>query len=219
MFTLIYLVYYICMSVVVVFQLDVQCPQSHAETDKTEVVYSSQLHWVAQGNQEERFPEGVECVEGNITVAMLKAGQRIALEAHARKGIGKDHTKFSPVATASYRLLPDIRFPTPITGDRAQQLVSMCPMNVFDIEDIRGTTTAVVSRPRDCTMCRECIRTEEWTESVTLLRKADHFIFSVESTGVMSPESIIFKGIEVLKEKAITFFDHAHAYAVREGLV
>ena len=33
-------------------------------------------------------------------------GQRIEFEAHCRKGLGKDHTKFSPVATASYRLLP-----------------------------------------------------------------------------------------------------------------
>lgn len=184
------------------------------------MVYSSQLQWVPQGNQDERFPEGVECVEGNITVAMLKAGQRIALEAHARKGIGKDHTKFSPVATASYRLLPDIRFPQPVTGDRAQQLVDMCPMKVFDIEDIRGgISTAKVARPRDCTMCRECIRKEDWTEAVTLLRKADHFIFSVESTGVMSPEAIVFKAIEVLKEKASVFYMHAHSYAVREGLV
>ena len=35
-------------------------------------------------------------------------GQSIELEAHCHKGIGKDHTKYSPVATASYRLLPGV---------------------------------------------------------------------------------------------------------------
>ena len=40
----------------------------------------------------------------------------------------------------------------------------MCPMNVFDIEDIQGEPTAVVSRIRDCTMCRECIRREDWNK-------------------------------------------------------
>jgi DNA-directed RNA polymerase alpha subunit len=68
--------------------------------------------------------EGISAVHPDIVIAKIKAGvsgglcnpsisdssvpsgQRIALEAHARKGIGKDHTKFSPVATASYRLLP-----------------------------------------------------------------------------------------------------------------
>ncbi len=45
-------------------------------------------------------------VHDDIVVAKLKPGQRIEFEAHCRKGVGKDHTKFSPVATASYRLLP-----------------------------------------------------------------------------------------------------------------
>ena len=43
-------------------------------------------------------------------------------EAHCRKGMGKDHTKFSPVATASYRLLPDIKLLTPVTGALAVEL-------------------------------------------------------------------------------------------------
>ena len=43
-----------------------------------------------------------------MVIILTLPGQRIALEAHARKGVGKDHTKFSPVATASYRLLPGI---------------------------------------------------------------------------------------------------------------
>ena len=30
----------------------------------------------------------------------------------SRKGFGKDHTKFSPGATAAYRLLPDIKLLT-----------------------------------------------------------------------------------------------------------
>jgi DNA-directed RNA polymerase I and III subunit RPAC1 len=37
---------------------------------------------------------------------MLRQGQQIQLELHCVKGVGKDHAKFSPVATASYRLLP-----------------------------------------------------------------------------------------------------------------
>lgn len=57
------------------------------------------------------------------------------------KGIGKTHAKWSPVCTAFYRLLPDIKFEQtekPITGKEAQQLKKLCPMGVFDIEDIGG---------------------------------------------------------------------------------
>lgn len=34
--------------------------------------------------------------------------QEIELEAHAVKGIGKEHAKWSPVATAWYRMLPEV---------------------------------------------------------------------------------------------------------------
>ena len=56
------------------------------------------------------------------------------------------------------RLLPEIVFPQPVTGELAQELKEMCPLEVFDIEDMGGVATAVAKRPRDCTMCRECIR-------------------------------------------------------------
>jgi hypothetical protein len=105
---------------------------------------------------------------------------------------------------------------------------AMCPLQVFDIEDIGGQQTAVANRPRDCTMCRECIRKEGellivyfllhlcsfddqfeqiyklfvsfsfifpslpgWSDRIELRRKADHFIFSVESSGCMPPEQIV----------------------------
>ena len=64
-------------------------------------------------------------------------------------------------------------------------------MQVFDIEDLHGVPTAKVARPRDCTMCRECIRTDNWSEKVQLRRKADHFLFSVESVGTLAPEIIV----------------------------
>ena len=35
--------------------------------------------------------------------------QAIELEAHAVKGLGREHAKWSPVATASYRMLPQVR--------------------------------------------------------------------------------------------------------------
>jgi hypothetical protein len=70
-------------------------------------------------------------------------------------------------------------------------------MGVFDIEELPvsgsklKTKRAVVSRPRDCTMCRECIRKEGWDRRVALKRVANHFIFTVESTGILAPEEIV----------------------------
>lgn len=175
-------------------------------------VLAKHLVWLPIGGQGEAFPEGVEAVHPDIVLAKLRPGQHIEFEAHAWKGIGKDHAKFSPVATAAYRLLPDVSLPAPVVNAEAEELVKMCPMKVFDIEDLGGggktgqsNKQAVVSRPRDCTMCRECIRKEGWSDKVNLRRKADHFIFTVESTGAMAPEIIVREAIAVLKDKATKF--------------
>ena len=53
----------------------------------------------------------------DILLAKLRPGQEISLRAHCVLGIGSDHAKFSPVATASYRLLPVIDIKEPITGN------------------------------------------------------------------------------------------------------
>lgn len=169
-------------------------------------MYSSEITFVPVGNQEELFPNGIRPVHDDILIAVLRPGQEINFEAHAVKGIGKDHAKFSPVATASYRLLPEIVFPNgPVTGEDAAALQKMCPMGVFDIEDIKGNSTAKTARPRDCTMCRECTRHDGWSNKVNLRRIADHYIFTVESTGSIAPEQIVHHAIEVLKEKATKF--------------
>jgi len=46
--------------------------------------------------------------ENGIVIAKLEKGQEINIECVARKGIGKDHAKFSPVATAKFRSEPII---------------------------------------------------------------------------------------------------------------
>jgi hypothetical protein len=103
------------------------------------IVYARELVWDPKGDQEERLPRPAAVVNGDIVLAKLAPGQSIELEAHAVKGIGKDHAKFSPVATASYKLHTTISFPEgPFVGEDAEKLVAACPMKVFDIEDIGG---------------------------------------------------------------------------------
>ena len=166
-------------------------------------VTSGDLEWIPQGEQEERFRDApIAPVHDDILIAKMRPGQEIELEAWCEKGIGKTHAKWSPVCTASYRLLPEITLPKPVTGDDATTLKGMCPTNVFDIEDLAGVPTATVARPRNCTMCRECIRHPGWDERVLLTRVKDHFIFSVESTGALPPETLFQESIKVLMQKA-----------------
>lgn len=53
---------------------------------------------------------------------------------------GKDHAKFSPVATASYRLLPEITLLEPVEGERAERLQRCFLPGVIDLEEQNGMT-------------------------------------------------------------------------------
>jgi DNA-directed RNA polymerase I and III subunit RPAC1 len=66
----------------------------------------------------------------------LRPGQEIEMELICEKGIGKTHAKWSPVSTAYYRLVPQITIKEDIINEDAVELKNICPMGVFDIEDL-----------------------------------------------------------------------------------
>lgn len=137
-------------------------------------------------------------------IAKLRPGQEIELELFCEKGIGKTHAKWSPVSTAYYRLVPDISLKEPVVGQDALDLKAICPVGVFDIEDLAGGNQkkAIVKDARKCTTCRECIRPEKFREVVDLGKRKDRFEFHVESVGIYKPAELVVEAIKKLKEKA-----------------
>ncbi|XP_010450451.1 PREDICTED: DNA-directed RNA polymerases I and III subunit rpac1-like [Camelina sativa] len=165
----------------IVFKLHVKCPKG----DPRRKVLSSELKWLPNGSEllkesaggsttnpkthtsfsrsQDSFPEFADNPImpsfQDILIAKLGPGQEIELEAHAVKGIGKTHAKWSPVATAWYRMFPEVILLKEFEGKHAEELVKVCPRKVFDIEEMgQGRKRATVARPRDCSLCRECLR-------------------------------------------------------------
>jgi len=172
----------------------------------TKHIYSRDLEWIPQGDQAQQF-ETIRPVHEDILIAKLRPGQAIELEAHARKGIGKDHAKYSPVATASFRLMPEIEILKPVYDDLAEELVHVLEPGVFKLEavdksDPPGTRIkAVVSNPYACTMSRNFMRNKELAESIQIRRVPNHVIFSIESVGMASPGVLVAESIRVLQGK------------------
>ena len=198
-----------------VFTLEVVCtnnPQASFAAPPSvmfhnSTVFSSQLKWVPQGSQAARFAaDPIRPVHDDIVIAKLRPGQSIEAELHVIKGTGREHAKWSPVATAFYRQMPEISFEDAFTGDEAKDLKALCPMGVFDIEDMGSGLgpQAVVANPRNCTMCRECIRDPAREKRIHLRRVRDHFIFSIETVGAIKPEVLFRDAIVQLKAKAAT---------------
>lgn len=144
-------------------------------------------------------------VNPDILLAKLRPAQEIRMELHAEKGIGKDHAKFSPVATASYRLLPHIDIsPQGIPKEHQRKFVKCFPEGVIGIR--RKTNgdaeeEVYVKNPRKDTVSREVLRHKEFDGLVKLGRVRDHFLFEIESTGPYQPERLLPAAIKTLKAK------------------
>lgn len=192
------------------------------ETDPAELyehahVYARDLTFAPQGMQEEIFPaeDPIRPVHPDILLDKLRPGHEIDLVCDANFGIGADHAKFSPVATASYRLLPTIDILEPIRGAAARQFQKCFPPGVIKvvkrertIEAANGAMEqddeddeAVVDDPYKDTVTREVLRHDEFKDKVELGRVRDHFIFSVESTGQWDGDELVEESIKVLREK------------------
>ncbi|KAI5307020.1 DNA-directed RNA polymerase core subunit rpc40 [Ascosphaera pollenicola] len=211
----------------IVLRLNVECT-ANPDADPNEEdptkryhnahVYARDITFHPVGRQEQYFAGdgAIQPANPDILIAKLRPGQKIDIEMHCVKGIGGDHAKFSPVARASYRLMPDIKILKPILGQDAIKFAACFPKGVIGIEKVtaedatkpgsgyeghEGDYKAVVVDPFRDTVSRECLRHEEFQGKVKLGRIRDHFIYNIESTGQFPSDLIFLESIKVLKLK------------------
>lgn len=181
-------------------------------------VYARDITFHPIGQQAEKYfttaAGPVEPAYPDILLAKLRPGQVLDMTMHAILGVGADHAKYSPVATASYRLLPTISILSPILGADAKKFARCFPKGVIALENLsaeeaseygggakEGDVKAVVKNAMADTVSRECLRHEEFAGKVKLGRERDHFIFSVESTGQWDGDELFLDSVKVLRRK------------------
>ncbi|PWN45635.1 RBP11-like subunits of RNA polymerase [Ceraceosorus guamensis] len=179
---------------------------------KNSIITTSQMVWEPKGDQQTDWAsEPPRPVHQDIILLKMRPGQEVNCELHCKKGRGKVHAKWSPVATASYRLLPHIDIVQPIPLQHAKKFVECFPQGVIGVRKSKSTAEeeVYVKDPRRDTVSREVLRHAEFSDKVKLGRVRDHFLFDIESTGIYPPEDLLPAALLELKEKVRT---------VREGV-
>ena len=91
--------------------------------------------------------------EKGVLLVKLRKGQQLKLKAIARKGIGKDHAKWQPVATVAFQYMPDIRINhalmDTLSEDQKLDWIDSSPNPVFRLNPV----TAQVIHPSSPVMC------------------------------------------------------------------
>ncbi|KAL1130207.1 hypothetical protein AAG570_013145 [Ranatra chinensis] len=137
-------------------------------------VFSSNIRWIPIGEQKNLYKESdIGPVYDDIMVAKLRPGLEIDVRMEAVKGIGRDHAKFSPVGTASYRLHPYINLLKDIEGEQADLLQSCFSPGVIGITH---TDKAYVINARDDSCSRNIYLHEELNDKVVIGKLKDHYI-------------------------------------------
>ena len=227
-----------------VFRLKVKCrrPAPGEGPGSKMVVTSDQLEWLPHGSE---LPEDGEekllrfgrsqsevlstpacAVDADIVLAKLAPGQEIELEAHAVKGLGKTHAKWSPVGTAWYDLCPEVVLLQRIAGPDAAAFLEESHPAGWDAQrpgtGVRfhgraggvtppcfvidpATEELVVANPRGCWFCLEKLRhmsgEPRWAGRVQVRRVKQHYLFTIESVGQLAPEELFTEAVKVLRDK------------------
>ncbi|KAJ7494523.1 DNA-directed RNA polymerase [Mycena galericulata] len=205
----------------IVFELGLECTRKKdAPKDTTEPsqlynnyeLLSGHLVWTPAGEQEDVFkskPPGP--TNPNIVLAKLRPGQQVQMTLHAIKGVGKDHAKFSPVATASYRLLPNMVIKKPIPPHLAEKFQNCFAPGVIRVDPRTKAVSVDEEQKRKDTVSREVLRHPEFEGFVELSRVRDFFLFNIESESAYLPQQLFPEAIGIMRAKLATIRHAAEA--------
>ncbi|KAK7835986.1 hypothetical protein U0070_004077 [Myodes glareolus] len=173
--------------------------------------------WPLQENLAAEFPSGLQVFQKRVSSGLANTEclplqtMKLLVQPFALPQ-GKNPIKiYDDLQTASYRLLPDITLLEPVEGEAAEELSRCFSPGVNEVQEVQGKKLARVANVRLDTFSREIFRNEKLKKAVRLARVRDHYIFSVESTGVLPPDVLVSEAIKILMGKCQRFLDELDA--------
>jgi len=136
----------------------------------------------------------VEPADKTIPIVELKDKHKVVVEAIARLGTGRKHSKWQAGVAAGFKNMPVV---TIGECDYCGNCVEVCPRNILKMEGDKVKVVNVI----ECSMCRLCEDTCDM-DSIKVTSKPDAFVMTFETTGALTAKEIALEAAGSIKKRA-----------------
>lgn len=142
----------------------------------------------------------IKPVFGKTPIVKLLKGQEVELEATAKLGTAREHTKWSS-CLAYYKYKPVIDIDAGKCKN-PEEVAESCPVDVYEVKS--GKLSIKKDNLLKCHLCGACAETAS-NSSVRLNESDKDFVFFIEPWGQLSVKEIVSKAADVFIESLEEF--------------
>jgi len=140
-------------------------------------------------------------VSPHIPLVKIDKDDKVIIEAYAILGTAREHAKWQAVTNVFYRFYPKVDFDDSKCSNCPDKCIvsRMCPKDLYDFSN-KKTPKLVKGYQETCDLCNACqLNCPE--NAIITDREEEKYIFSLESDGSLTFETIMKKTFEIFNEK------------------
>lgn len=136
----------------------------------------------------------VKPADATIPIVELKEKHKVVVEAIARLGFGKNHSKWQAGVASGYKNLPVL-----VIGDcdGCGKCIELCPRQILELKGNKLKAKDVI----ECSMCMICEEACD-TNAIKVTSNPESFVMTFETTGAMTAAQLAVEAANSIKKRA-----------------